>query len=202
MYLVVGLGNPDRQYLNTFHNVGFLVADKLAEKLGVAFDKGECRAICAHTRIGREKVVVAKPITYMNLSGESVRELTRKYKTEQKKCVIVYDDADLPIGLIRIRKGGSGGSHNGMKSIVDAMHTEDIFRVRVGIGRPEIFGMELKDYVLGKINPQQWDALSPAIDAAAEALKVFVSGSDADAVMSAFNKREKSPVSEAARPKA
>lgn len=155
MYLVVGLGNPDRQYADTFHNVGFLVADRLARLLGANFDKGECRAICAHARLCGEKVIVAKPITYMNLSGESLKELVKKYKIEREKCVVVYDDADMPLGAIRLRKSGSGGSHNGMKNIIENMRTEDIFRVRVGIGRPQNDRMELKDYVLGKINDGQ-----------------------------------------------
>ena len=119
MYLVVGLGNPDRQYADTFHNVGFLVADRLARLLGASFDKGECRAICAHARLCGEKVIVAKPITYMNLSGESLKELVKKYKIEREKCVVVYDDADMPLGAIRLRKSGSGGSHNGMKNIIE-----------------------------------------------------------------------------------
>lgn len=196
MYLVVGLGNPDRQYADTFHNVGFLAADKLAELLGAAFDKGECRAICAHARVGGQKVVIAKPITYMNLSGESLRELVKKYKIERENCVIVYDDADMPLGSLRIRKSGSGGSHNGMKNIIDNMRTEEILRVRVGIGRPQLEQMELKDYVLGKISPEQRAKIEPALENAAQALKMFVSGADADAVMRAFNKREKAPRSE------
>ena len=197
MYLVVGLGNPDRQYADTFHNVGFLVADRLARLLGASFDKGECRAICAHARLCGEKVIVAKPITYMNLSGESLKELVKKYKIEREKCVVVYDDADMPLGAIRLRKSGSGGSHNGMKNIIENMRTEDIFRVRLGIGRPQNDRMELKDYVLGKINDGQRTLLEPALENAAQALKMFVSGADADAVMRTFNKREKkTPVSQ------
>ena len=197
MYLVVGLGNPDRQYADTFHNVGFLVADRLARLLGANFDKGECRAICAHARLCGEKVIVAKPITYMNLSGESLKELVKKYKIEREKCVVVYDDADMPLGAIRLRISGSGGSHNGMKNIIENMRTEDIFRVRVGIGRPQNDRMELKDYVLGKINDGQRTLLEPALENAAQALKMFVSGADADAVMRTFNKREKkTPVSQ------
>lgn len=196
MYLIVGLGNPDRQYADTFHNVGFMAVDKLAQNIGVAFDKGECRAICAHARVGGEKVVIAKPITYMNLSGESLRELVKKYKIEREKCLIVYDDADMPLGTLRIRKSGSGGSHNGMKNIIDNMRTEDILRVRVGIGRPQNDRMELKDYVLGKISDEQRSILEPALENAAQAIKMFVSGADADAVMRTFNKREKTTQTE------
>lgn len=196
MYLIVGLGNPDRQYTDTFHNVGFMAVDKLAQNIGVAFDKGECRAICAHARVGGEKVVIAKPITYMNLSGESLRELVKKYKIEREKCLIVYDDADMPLGTLRIRKSGSGGSHNGMKNIIDNMRTEDILRVRVGIGRPQNDRMELKDYVLGKISDEQRSILEPALENAAQAIKMFVSGADADAVMRTFNKREKTTQTE------
>ncbi|MBQ4272093.1 MAG: peptidyl-tRNA hydrolase, partial [Clostridia bacterium] len=90
MYLVVGLGNPDKKYLNTFHNMGFMCVDKLAQKLGVTFDKGECKAVTAHTRVGTEKVIIAKPVTYMNLSGEAVQELCHKYKIEKGNLIVVY----------------------------------------------------------------------------------------------------------------
>ena len=131
MYLVVGLGNPDKKYLNTFHNMGFMCVDKLAQKLGVTFDKGECKAVTAHARVGGEKVIIAKPVTYMNLSGEAVQELCHKYKIEKGNLIVVYDDIDIPMGNIRIRKEGSAGTHNGMRNIIKMISTTDFVRVRL-----------------------------------------------------------------------
>ena len=136
MYLVVGLGNPDRKYLNTFHNVGFMCVDLLADKLGETFTKNECKAMTLHTRINGHKVIVAKPLTYMNLSGESVLELVNKYKIEIEKLIVVYDDVDLPMGTVRIRKGGSAGTHNGMRNIVKLLDNTGFARIRLGINKP------------------------------------------------------------------
>ncbi len=189
MYLVVGLGNPDKKYLNTFHNVGFMCADKLAEKLSVAFDKGECRALTAHARINGEKVIIAKPVTYMNLSGESLRELTHKYKIEKGRLIIAYDDIDIPLGSVRIRCDGSAGTHNGMRNIVSMLKTTDIPRIRVGIGKET--PMQITDYVLSQVTEEDKKLLLPAIDQAAEALFDFVKGETFDAVMQKHNVRIK-----------
>ena len=121
MYLIVGLGNPEKKYLNTWHNVGFMCLDRLAEKLDVSFDKSECRCVTAHAKLNGEKVILAKPLTYMNLSGEAVQELVHKYKVEKGNLVVAYDDVDLPLGSVRIRKFGSAGTHNGMKNIVQML---------------------------------------------------------------------------------
>lgn len=189
VFLVVGLGNPDEKYLNTFHNVGFKAVDKFAQLFGVSFDKGECRAITAHKKTPMGKVVIAKPITYMNLSGESVRELINKYKIEQTDCIVVYDDADLPVGKIRIRKDGSGGSHNGMLNIVKNLGTQNIFRIRVGIDRPKIEGFALMDYVLSKIPEDVEKALDITYERVAMALKEFCEGVDIEKIMMKYNHR-------------
>ncbi len=189
MYLIVGLGNPDKIYENTYHNVGFSVLDLLAAKEGVAFDKGECRALTAHLRKNGEKVILAKPITYMNLSGESVAELVRKYKIEREKFLVVYDDTDLERGAVRIRFQGSAGTHNGMKNIVKLMNTSDINRIRVGIGKPTAEQMELKDFVLSKISPECREVMQPAFENAAAAAADFAGGMPIEKVMQKYNKK-------------
>ncbi len=188
--LVVGLGNPDEKYQNTFHNVGFGAVNRLAKKLGADFDKGECRALTAHVKKDGVKVIIAKPITYMNLSGESVRELVNKYKIEQQNCIIVYDDADLPVGKLRIRKEGSGGSHNGMLNVIANVGTQNVYRLRIGISRPVLPDMALMDYVLSKIPSETQQILDKAYDLAADALTEFCFGADIDKVMMDFNGKQ------------
>lgn len=184
-YLIVGLGNPDEKYRQTFHNAGFLCLDEIAKKLGAAFTKGECRAITAHARQGKTKIILAKPITYMNLSGFSVAELINKYKIEREKFLVVYDDVDLPIGQMRIRAKGSGGTHNGMKDVVAKTGTEEIFRIRIGIGQ-ERHG-ELADYVLSKITEKEREILSPVLVKAAQAVCDFTDGVGIAKIMLDYN---------------
>ena len=185
MYLIVGLGNPDAKYQNTFHNVGFRCVDEFCRLCDAKFDKGECRAITAHTRINGEKVIIAKPITYMNLSGESIWELVLKYKIPVGNLVVCYDDADLPIGNLRIRTKGSGGTHNGMKNVVHCLKTEDVVRMRVGIGHDG----DMREYVLAQISQQDNQTLQPTIELCAKALMEFCSGTPIERVMGQFNKR-------------
>ena len=187
MYVVIGLGNPEKKYFNTFHNMGFMVVDRLCEKLDVAFTKGECRAVTAHAKVRGEKVIIAKPVTYMNLSGEAVQELCHKYKIEKGKLIVVYDDIDVGIGKLRIRVNGSAGTHNGMKNIVQMLSTEDFPRVRVGIGKET--PMALVDYVLSQVTDDDHKALDPILDQAAQALYDFVNGADIDHVMQKYNIR-------------
>ena len=187
MYLVVGLGNPEKKYFNTFHNMGFMVVDRLVEKLGVEFNKGECRAVTAHARVNGEKVIVAKPVTYMNLSGEAVQELCHRYKIEKGHLIVVYDDVDIPIGNLRIRTSGSAGTHNGMKNIVQMLSTDDFPRIRVGIGKET--PMPLMDFVLSQVTDDDHNSLDPVLDAAASALYDFVNGVDIDKVMQKYNLR-------------
>ncbi|MBR2966490.1 MAG: aminoacyl-tRNA hydrolase [Clostridia bacterium] len=188
MYLIVGLGNPDKKYLNTFHNMGFLCVDRLAKKLGGEFNKGECRAVTCHARVNGQKVIVAKPITYMNLSGESLRELVNKYKIEQGNLVVVYDDIDIPLGNLRLRKEGSAGTHNGMRSIVQHLGTTNFPRVRVGIGKQT--PMALVDYVLSQVTEDDHSIVDKALDDGASALLDFVGGADFDKVMQKYNSKK------------
>ena len=187
MYLIVGLGNPDKKYLNTFHNMGFMCVDKLAEKLGVEFTKGECKAVTAHAFVDGQKVIIAKPVTYMNLSGEAVQEICHKYKIEQGNLVVVYDDIDIPLGSLRIRKEGSAGTHNGMRNIIKMLGTSNFVRFRVGIGKDT--PMALVDYVLSQLTADDHAAVDGTIDNVANALKEFVHGTDIDRVMQKYNSK-------------
>jgi len=184
-YLIVGLGNPDDKYRKTYHNVGFLCLDEIARKLNTAFNKGECRAITAHVKKDKIKIILAKPITYMNLSGEAVNELIRKYKIESDKFLVVYDDVDLPMGDVRIRAKGSGGTHNGMKDIIAKTHTEEFARIRIGIGQPIV--CELADYVLSKISEKDMSMLKTAFEIASDAVIDFLVGTDIIKVMQKYN---------------
>ncbi len=187
MFLVVGLGNPEKKYLNTWHNVGFLCVDRLAKTLGVSFDKSECRCVTAHARVNGQKVIIAKPLTYMNLSGEAVQELVHKYKVEKGNLIVAYDDVDIALGKLRIRKEGSAGTHNGMRNIIQLLGTDFFPRVRIGTGKQT--PMALIDFVLSAINEEDHQALDPVLDNAADALHRFVSGESIDAVMQLHNKK-------------
>ena len=185
MYLIVGLGNPEKKYFNTFHNVGFMCVDKLAEKLSVEFNKAECKSVTAHARVNGQKVIIAKPVTYMNLSGQAVVELTNKYKIEKGNLIVVYDDVDIPLSNVRIRKEGSAGTHNGMRNIVQLLGTTDFPRIRVGIGKDT--PMSLMDYVLSQVQDDDRALLSPALDHAAAALYEYVNGEPCEQVMQRHN---------------
>lgn len=188
MKLIVGLGNPDREYLNTFHNLGFMSADKTAEKLGASFLKEKCRASLAEARIGGEKVLIAKPLTYMNLSGESVRELVSFYKIDLTDLIVIYDDYDLLKGNLRIRESGSAGTHNGMRNIVKELGSEKFARIRIGF-HPE--GEDTKipiiNLVLSGIKQADKTVFDKAINAAAEAAVAFASGASVHDIMQKYN---------------
>lgn len=188
MYLIVGLGNPGEKYKKTFHNVGFLAVEDLAIMLGVKIDKLKCKALTGEGRVGAEKVIIAKPQTYMNLSGESVRELVDYYKIPLEKVVVVYDDVDLEKGSLRLRKSGSAGTHNGMKNIVLNLKSEEFPRIRVGTHDKESV-MPLIDYVLSDIKKEDYPLFTEVIQNAAKACYEYVSGKDFDAVMQKYNKK-------------
>ena len=147
MYLIVGLGNPDKKYEKTFHNMGFIAAGDAAEILGVKFKKKECEASIAEAFVGGEKVIIARPLTYMNNSGRAVKQLISKYKIPQENLIVIYDDYDIPKGKVRIRAQGSAGTHNGMRSIIGETGWKEFARIRVGI-RDEALNIPLIDYVL------------------------------------------------------
>lgn len=165
MYLIVGLGNPGREYCNTRHNAGFMVADAFAEKYHISFEKETCRALVGTGSVGGEKVILAKPLTYMNLSGESVRGLMREYDVDLAHLIVVYDDVDLDMGRLRVRQKGSAGGQNGMKNIIELVKSEQFTRVRVGTG-PRPHGSEMVDFVIGKLGDADLDYLKNRIAAA------------------------------------
>lgn len=137
MFIIVGLGNPGREYENTRHNVGFMTVDMLADRFNIEVKRHNFRAVFGEGYIGGQKVVLAKPETYMNLSGWSVMELCNWYKPEHDQLLLIYDDIDIPLGTIRIRGGGSSGTHNGMRSVIYQLGFDDFPRVRVGIGHAD-----------------------------------------------------------------
>lgn len=184
--LIVGLGNPGKQYEKTVHNVGFMVVDRLLDKLGVkAKDKG-CEAVFATTFCKGNKVIIAKPQTYMNLSGESVKQLVKYNDMNASDVVVVYDDIDLPLGAIRIRKEGSAGTHNGMKNVIANLGTTEVARIRVGVG-DDRGKMQLKDYVLSNVSGEKKEKLDKVIDRVSQCLQDYIQDGDIEAVMRRYN---------------
>lgn len=147
MYVIVGLGNPGKKYENTRHNMGFIAVDLLAKEYGIKVDKIKHKALVGEGRIADQKVLLVKPQTYMNLSGESVREVLSYYKVDIENLIVIYDDLDIPTGTIRIRKFGSAGTHNGMRSVVYQIQSDRFPRIRVGIGSEK--HSDLIDFVTG-----------------------------------------------------
>lgn len=189
MKLIVGLGNPDDKYKNTFHNLGFMAVDKVAEKLGIEFSKQKCRALIAETKIGKEKVILAKPLTYMNLSGESVRELLTFFKIDLKDLIVIYDDYDIDKGVVRIRENGSAGTHNGMRNIMLNVPNSNFPRIRIGFKPNSEFKIPLIDYVLSGIKEEDKPLMEKAIAVASEAGFAFANGKDIQKIMQKFNGR-------------
>lgn len=183
MKLIVGLGNPGRQYENTRHNVGFRVIDRLAEKLDCTVEKEKYKALIGECRLGGEKLLLVKPQTYMNLSGEAAAALAGFYKIEAEDIITVYDDLALETGRLRIRTKGSHGGHNGMRSIIALLKTEKFARVRIGIGKPQI---AVSDYVLGRFSPAEEALIAQAVAEAAEAVMLIIE-KGIDKAMNRFN---------------
>ena len=173
MYLIIGLGNPESDYSKTRHNMGFDVINKISEKFDIKVNKTKFKALYGTGVINGEKVVLVKPQTFMNLSGEAVQEFVNFYKVEADKILIIYDDIDTEPGKIRIRKTGGPGTHNGMKSVVSCLNSENFARIRVGIGMPEFKG-DLINYVIGHIPESEYDKLKEGINIAAEAVESII----------------------------
>lgn len=185
MYIIVGLGNPGKQYENTRHNVGFNVIDILAEEYGISVTKMKHKALIGEGRVGTEKVVLVKPVTYMNLSGESLAEIYNFYKVDTSNIVVIYDDIDLDVGKIRIRKKGSGGTHNGMRSIIKCLGANDFPRVRVGVSKPKP-GQDLADFVLSRFRKEESDDVELGLEKAAKAVDVMIRD-NIDLAMNKYN---------------
>lgn len=192
MYLIVGLGNPGSRYAHTKHNMGFDVLDELIERHAIAQDGTSKKGMSGRGFIGGSKVMLMKPLTYMNLSGQAVRAYVDYYNIDPKEeLIVIYDDTDLDIGKIRIKEKGSAGSHNGMKDIISALGTTEFARIRVGIGaRPEKW--DLADYVLAPFAPEDRPAVDGAIKDAADAVELMLSEGRGRA-MEKYNRKEKKP---------
>ena len=186
MKIIVGLGNPDKKYQNTFHNLGFMALDNLAKKLGIGVSKKKCQALIGEGSINGEKIILAKPQTYMNLSGESVRELMSFYKIDVEDLLVIFDDFDLPKGTLRIRKEGSAGTHNGMRNIVDCIKSTFFPRIRIGF-MPNDKNIPKIDYVLSGISKEDKEIFEVAIDRAGDAGLDFCKGETLDKIMQKYN---------------
>ncbi len=186
MVIIVGLGNPGREYDNTRHNVGFQVLEKLAAKENISVLEKRHKAIIGKGAIAGEKCILAKPQTYMNLSGESVRELVSFYKVDEKaELIVISDDVSLEPGQIRIRKKGSAGGHNGLKNIIANLGHDTFIRVKMGVGEKPA-GWNLADYVLGRFSPKDREAVDEAADRAADAICMIIAEGP-DAAMNRYN---------------
>ena len=175
MYIIAGLGNPGKRYEHTRHNMGFLTIDKIAEELKIKVDKIKFKALVGEANFSGQKVVLVKPQTYMNLSGQSLREVMNFYKLPLENLTVIYDDIDLPLGALRVRASGGPGTHNGMRSIVSYIG-EDFNRIRIGIGKPP-GQMQLADFVLGKFSGEELPIMKSAYQSAAQcALEFTASG--------------------------
>ena len=185
-WLLVGLGNPGSKYESTRHNMGFLAVDGLARRKGFRFNKLRFRAWTAEWMVNGEKVLVMKPQTYMNLSGESVGEAARFYKIPADHVVVISDDISLPVGKLRIRTGGSAGGHNGLKNIIQHLGTDQFPRIKVGVGSPKQAGYEVVDWVIGMPVGEEQKTLLDALDRAAQAIPAVIT-QGMDKAMNRFN---------------
>ena len=186
MYLIVGLGNPDKQYEKTFHNMGYIALGDAAETLGAKFKKKECEAMVAEAYVGGEKIILARPLTYMNNSGRAVKQLMSKYKIAEDKLLVIYDDYDLPKGKVRIRANGSAGTHNGMRSIIGETGLTNFARIRIGI-RDEEVKIPIINYVLAEVQKADYELFATACQRAGSAAAEFAKGTSIEMVMTRFN---------------
>lgn len=183
MILIVGLGNPGKQYEQTRHNIGFDVIDYMANKYNIDVNREKFKGICGEGFIENKKVILLKPLTYMNLSGESIRELANFYKLEDDEIIVVYDDISLDIGRLRIREKGSAGGHNGIKSIIQNLGGDKFPRVKVGVGQPKD---NLVNHVLGKFSKEDREHMEKVIPVVSDAIVEIVKN-DAKESMNKFN---------------
>lgn len=188
MYLIAGLGNPGRQYDMTRHNIGFEVIDYIAGNLGVKVNKLKFKALFGEAKIGTEKVYLVKPQTYMNLSGDSIKEFCSFYKIPPENVIIISDDIALSCGRIRIRQKGSAGGHNGLKSIIYQLNSDNFPRVRMGVGTPQHSDYDLADFVLGRFTKDEIPILEDAIIKASKAIEEIIKFG-IDSAMNKYNSK-------------
>ena len=194
MRLIVGLGNPGADYDWTPHNIGFLAIDALAERASIRVTRPECKAHIGRGTVAGEEVILAKPQTYMNLSGVSVRMLLEKYEADPAEMIVLVDDVDLPWGTLRIRERGSAGTHNGLKSIISSVGTQEFIRIRLGVGPEKVWG-DLRDYVLHTMNKAERESAAQIVADAVDAVELIL-GEGISKAMNRFNR--KAPPSEEA----
>jgi peptidyl-tRNA hydrolase len=187
MFLIVGLGNPGDRYSETRHNVGFMTLDKLAKRNNINIDikKSRFKGMCGEGYIQEQKVILLKPLTYMNLSGESIVEVANWYKISSSCIIIIYDDVDLKSGDIRVRKSGGSGTHNGMKSVILNLNTQYFPRVRVGIGTSDS-DKDLAEYVLKKMTKGEYEVIEKGINHACDAVETIL-GENIEIAMNKYN---------------
>lgn len=188
MKLIVGLGNPSAKYDGTRHNVGFEVVDELVRRLGLVFESSPTKAVMARARGSRGDLILAKPLTFMNLSGQAVGELSKYYHISVEDLLMVSDDINLSLGQLRARSGGSDGGHNGLRSVIELLGTEQVPRLRVGIGRGEL-QRDLSDHVLDHFKNTELQTIKTTIIKAADAAELFVD-QGIEAVMNRFNRAD------------
>ena len=188
MLLIVGLGNPGREYANTRHNVGFRVIDKIASKLNLSRVYSNHKAEYYKEKINGEDVIFFKPMTYMNLSGEAIRSVSNFFKIPLENIIVIHDDLDLPVGQLRLRESGGPGGHNGIKNTILHLNSQNFKRARIGISKSDI--IPVVDYVLGKFTDEEEKSIEKAIDLCADAM-IEATKTDFNKVMNKFNKKEK-----------
>lgn len=185
IYLIVGLGNPGKNYVGTRHNVGYGVIDILAEKYSISMNKEKFKSFFGQINMFGKKCIFLKPLTYMNLSGEAVIDAVNYFKIKPENIIVILDDIDIPFGTVRIKKKGSAGTHNGLKSIIYHLETEDFPRIRVSVGKCPNY-MDLKDFVLSKFSSSEEKILKKVLEISADAVEEIIK-SDVDKAMCKFN---------------
>jgi len=183
MYLIAGLGNPTREYAGTRHNIGYDTITRLCDDYRISLDIKKHKGLCGKGVIGGEKVLLVQPLTYMNLSGDCIKEAADYYKIDPAHIIVIYDDISLPVGKLRVRAKGSAGGHNGMKSIIARLGTEEFARVRIGIGEKPA-GWDLADYVLGRFQTDELPLMREAVGNAAKACELIIK----DGIETAMNR--------------
>jgi PTH1 family peptidyl-tRNA hydrolase len=186
MYLVVGLGNPGRDYAETRHNAGFMAVEAVSRELGIPFNTLECSSLVGRGKYAVFDIVIAKPQTYMNRSGRAVKCLVEKYSIDVDKIILIYDDLDLPLGKIRIRPEGGSGGHKGVESVIRELGTDEFGRIRIGIGRPPAGNVDVVEYVLSPFSNDEKELMEDTFRTSVEALKVIIKDGYQQA-MSMFN---------------
>ena len=185
-YVIAGLGNPGLKYSNTRHNAGFMAIDKLADEYNIDVSKSKHKALCGNGNIGKHRVMLIKPQTFMNLSGESVRDVLNYYKLSPDKLIVICDDISLDVGKMRIRKKGSDGGQKGMRSIIEQLGTQDFVRIKIGVGKKPNPDYDLAAWVLSAFKLDEKPLLQEAVDHAASSAALIIDGKT-DAAMNRYN---------------